>query len=181
MLKCLIRGHAHRNDDQLWPWLRKIIFSLLVNGTMKLSPLAQDIVSVRAVVKLSSATLSFRWNNWIFQYKSPMCIGIQFSNGVLGESAFTLNWRWQSVGSGGFLAPSSTPSSAAASAETTSCWGSPFLGEACWPPHRQQTLLSPSALGGDPDPQVPCWDKGRQSTVMKCQHSQVTYAVLQSF
>lgn len=87
-----------------------------------------------------------------------MCIGRQFSDGVMGgNSAFILCCRWQSVGSGDSLATSSTLSSAVASAETTSCWGSPFLGEACWPPHRKQTLLSSSALGDGPSPQVQCW------------------------
>lgn len=73
-----------------------------------------------------------------------------------GQSAFTLSCRRQSVGSGGSPATSSTPSLAVASAATTSCWGSPALDEACWPPHRQQMLLSSSALGGGLIPQGPC-------------------------
>ncbi len=158
MLKCLIRPRA-----QTWWSAVNLI------GENELLPASEwnneaessgtgEIVSGLVVVKLSSVTLIFRWNCSIFQWKSPMCIGRQFPNGVTGgESAFTLSCRRQSVGSGGSLAPSSTPSSTVASAATTSCWGSPFLGEACWPPRRQQTLLSSSAPGGGPRPQAPCW------------------------
>ena len=82
-----------------------------------------------------------------------------------GDSAFILGCRRQSVGSGGSRVTSSTLSSAVASAETTSCWGSPFLGEACWPPHRKQTLLSSSALGDGPIPQVQCWRQGTEGCI----------------
>lgn len=58
--------------------------------------------------------------------------------------------------------PLSTPSSTVASAVTTSCWGSPVLGEACWLPHKQQMLLSSYALGGGPGLPAPCWEAGGQ-------------------
>lgn len=84
--------------------------------------------------------------------------GRQFSDGVTGgQSAFTLSCRQKSVGSAGSPATSSTPSSAGASAATASCWGSLVLGEVCWPPQRQHTLLSSCAPGGGPSPQARCW------------------------
>lgn len=127
-----------------------------------MSSCSLDLVLQRTFLGGAALVSTTHFQTKTFQFFPMPCF---FSNGwrqtvfKLSCRAFTLCCKQQRIGSGGSPVPSSTLFSAAASAVTTSCWGSPFWGEACWPPQMQHMLLSSSARGGGRDPQAPCWSQ----------------------